>query len=79
MLLLDDEFLKTVDMTEDEMKLELAIWLYEKDKISLRKAARLAGLEWMGFSKILCERNIPTVRMTNEDFEKEISTVNSLL
>jgi predicted HTH domain antitoxin len=78
MLLLDDEFLKTVDMTENEMKLELAIWLYEKEKISLRKAARLAELEWIDFSKILCERNIPTVRMTNEDFEKEINTVNSL-
>ncbi len=79
MLLLDDEFLKAVEMTEEEIKLELAIWLYEKDKISLRKAARLAGMEWIVFCNILCERNIPTVRMTNEAFEKEINTVNSLL
>jgi predicted HTH domain antitoxin len=79
MLLLDDQFLKTVDMTENEIKLEFGIWLYEREKISLRKAARFAGLDWISFSKILCQRNIPTVRMTKEDFEKEISTVNSLL
>jgi predicted HTH domain antitoxin len=52
---------------------------YEKDKISLRKAARIADLEWIEFSEILFQRNIPTVKMTNEDFEKGVIMVNSLL
>ena len=79
MLVLDDEFVKDIHMLEQEIKLEFAIWLYEKDKISLRKAAKMAALPWLDFSEILCERNIPTVKMTDEDFKTEISTVNSLL
>ena len=39
----------------------------------------MAGLSWIDFSKILGERDIPTVKMTEEDFKTEISTVNSLL
>ena len=79
MLLLDDELVKAMNMSQNEIKLEFAIWLYEKDKVSLRKAAKLAGLDWLNLSKILCDRNIPTVKMTDEDLETEINTVKHLL
>lgn len=79
MLVLDDEFVKAADMTESELKLELAIWLYDANKVSLRKASKMASLHWLDFSKILSERNIPTVKTTEEDLEIEIKTVNSLL
>ncbi len=79
MLVLDDEFIKASAMSEEELRLEFAIWLYEKDKVSLRKGAKMSGLHWLDFSKVLCERNIPTVKMSDEDFKTEIETVNSLL
>jgi predicted HTH domain antitoxin len=79
MLVINDELVKELNMSEQEIKLEFAIRLYESDKISLRKAARIASLPWLGFSKILVQRNIPTVKMSNEEFETEVSTVNSLL
>ena len=79
MLVINDELVKELNMSEQEIKLEFAIWLYERDKISLRKAARIASLPWLDFSKILVQRNIPTVKMSNEEFETEVSTVNSLL
>ncbi len=78
MLVLDDELIKGMNMSEQEIKLEFAIWLYERDKISLRKAANLASLHWLDFSKILVQRNIPTVKMNNEEFETEVSIVNDL-
>ena len=78
MLLLEEDLEKIEEISDSELKLEIAILLYEKDKISLRKAAKMAGLSWIDFSEILCGRNIPTVRMTDEDFKTEISTVNSL-
>lgn len=79
MLVLDDDFVKEINMSEQEIKLEFAIWLYEIDKISLRKAAKIASLDWLDFSGILCERNIPTVKMSSEEFKTEIRTVRSLL
>ncbi len=79
MLVLDDEFVKASRMSGEELKLEFAIWLYEKEKVSLRKASKMAGLHWLDFSKILSERDIPTIRMTDEDLKNEINTVNRLL
>ena len=79
MLVLNDDLLKGINMSEREIKLEFAIWLYQSDKISLRKAAKIASLDWLDFSGILCERNIPTVKMNIEDFETEIKTIRSLL
>ncbi|MEP6948842.1 MAG: UPF0175 family protein [Ginsengibacter sp.] len=79
MLVLDDECVKAAEMPEEELKLEFAIWLFEKEKVSMRKAAATAGLYWLDFSKILSARNIPTIRMSDEDFQIEINTVNDLL
>lgn len=79
MLSLEDDIEEIEEISDPEMKLEIAILFYEKDKISLRKAAKIAGLPWLDFSKILVERNIPTVKMTDDDFKTEISTVNSLI
>ena len=79
MLVLDDEFVKAAEMPEEEIKLEFAIWLFEKEKVSMRKASVMAGLNWLDFSKILAERNIPTIRMSDEELQAEIKTVNNLL
>ncbi len=76
---LENDLKKIEGISDSELKLEIVILLYEKDKISLRKAAKMAGLHWLDFSEILCERNIPTVKMTNEEFKTEISTVKGLL
>ena len=78
MEVLENDLEKIEEISDSELKLEIAVLLYEKDKISLRKAAKMTGLSWLDFSEILCERNIPTVKMTDEDFKTEISTVNSL-
>ena len=79
MEVLENDLEKIGEISDSELKLEIAILLYEKNKISLRKAAKMAGLSWLNFSKILCERDIPTVKMTDEDFKTEINTVKYLL
>ena len=66
-------------MPEEEIKLEFAIWLFEKEKVFMRKAATMAGLHWLDFSKILSARNIPTIRMSDKEFQMEINTINNLL
>lgn len=79
MLVLDDEFVRAADMTEAELKLELAIILFAKEKVSSRKAAKLAGIPFLEFWNELAKRDIPLINMSEEDFQKEIETVNSLL
>lgn len=79
MLLVNDELIRDLNMTEQSIKLEFAIWLYETDKLSLRKAAKIVSMNWLEFSKILSERNITTIKMDEAEFEAEVRTVKSLL
>lgn len=76
---INEDLVKDIQMSEPELKLEFAIWLFETDKISLRKAAKVAKLDWEAFSQILNERDIPTVKMSDKEFEITVDTVNRLL
>ena len=58
MLVIDDIYLKAAGLSEQELKLEIAILLFERERLSLRKAAALAGLHWLDFMKILDDRKI---------------------
>ena len=58
MVLLEDTYLKATGYSEDELKLEVAVMLFAKEKLSLRKAASLAGVHWLEFMKELDRREI---------------------
>lgn len=59
MIVIEDSYIKASGYNEQELKLEIAIMLFEKEKLSLRKAAALAGLHWLDFMKKLDSRQIP--------------------
>jgi len=58
MIVIEDSYIKASGYNEQELKLEIAIMLFEKEKLSLRKAAALAGLHWLDFMKKLDSRQI---------------------
>ncbi|MDQ3683741.1 MAG: UPF0175 family protein [Bacteroidota bacterium] len=58
MLLIEDLYIKASGYSEQEFKLEIAVMLFEKERLSLRKAAALAGLHWLDFMKELDSRKI---------------------
>ena len=58
MIILEDSYIKETGYTEEELKLEIAVMLFEKEKLSLRKAAVVSGLHWLNFMKELDKRNI---------------------
>lgn len=43
MVLLDDELVKILEIPDSDLKLEIAILLFQKEKISSGKAAEIAG------------------------------------
>ena len=53
-----DEVLLATRMTREEIQLELAISLFQKEKLSFGKARELAGLDFWTFQQILGSRNI---------------------
>ena len=58
MIVLDDPYIRATGYSEEELKLEIGVMLFVKEKLSLRKAATLAGLHWLTFMKELDRRKI---------------------
>lgn len=58
MIVLEDSYVRATGYTEEELKIEIAVMLFEKEKLSLRKAASMAGLRWLDFMRELDKRKI---------------------
>jgi len=59
-------------------RLELAIALYERDVLSLGLAAKAAGLSYGQMVDELSRRQIPVVRYSVEDLDRELAYVRTL-
>jgi predicted HTH domain antitoxin len=69
-----DEVLASSGLTEDEMKWELAIALFQAERLTLAQAARLAGQAQLEFQKMLASRRIP-IHYGIEELEEDLRTV----
>ena len=59
-------------------RLELAVTLYERDVLSLGLAAKVAGLSYSRMIDELGRRQIPVVRYSVEDLDRELDYVRTL-
>ena len=57
-IIIDDELLEAAHMSEPEIKLELAILLYQRERLTLGQAARLAGLPQVRMRHALAARGL---------------------
>ena len=62
-LTIDDETLARVDLPEDQLRLEIAVMLRDKDKLDWRPAAKLAGVDLGTFLDVLKDRGVPMVHV----------------
>jgi predicted HTH domain antitoxin len=69
---------KSVDEFSQELKLWSAISLYEHGKLSLAKAASLAGFHRYDFENILSGMGIPISNLSIDDVLKDIETLEAL-
>jgi predicted HTH domain antitoxin len=64
--------LPDMNINNEELRLLLAIKLFEEKKVSLGKASEIAGYTEKAFSEILLKRRISPVRYEDIDLKKEI-------
>jgi predicted HTH domain antitoxin len=76
-ILISDDIIQATKMTERELKLEIAIMLFEKDKISIGKARRLAEMNVLEFQKELAQRNI-YIHYDVAELEEDIKTLQEM-
>lgn len=61
-----------------EVRLELAVCLFDRDQISVGVAARIAGLPLNDMLNELSKREIPVVRYDDAEFKEEMKHANAL-
>ena len=62
-------------MTEQELRIELAILLFQQGKLSFGKAREMAEMDFWSFQQLLGSRSIP-VHYDQDDFDKEVATIS---
>jgi predicted HTH domain antitoxin len=73
-VVIPDEILYTTRMTAAELMQEVALLLYQKDKLTLGQASRLAGMSQLQFQFLLASRQIP-VHYDVAEFEADLKTL----
>ena len=65
------EVVHVARMTPDELRCELAVYLFQQGKLSFGKAREVAGMTAWAFQQLLGSRSIP-VHYGIEDYEQDL-------
>ena len=76
-VLIPDDILQAAHMTEAELTQEIAVLLFQREKLTLGQASRLAGINRLQFQHLLASRDIP-VHYDRIDFEEDLKTLEGL-
>ena len=75
-LTISNEFLQTAKMSEAELKLEIAIILFQQEKITLGTASQFAGINQLEFQRVLGNRKI-SIHYGIEDLHQDLQTLKA--
>ncbi len=56
-----------------EVRTSYALWLYQRARVTLAKAAELAGVDLYDFMKICKENQIPVIDISPEELQAELN------
>ena len=73
-LTIPDDVIRTSGFSEQELLLEVIVMLFQRKKISIGKASRLAGMTLRQFQHELATQKI-SVHYDVEDFEKDLQNL----
>lgn len=76
-VIISDEILQSTRLTAEEMRQEIAVLLFQREKLSLGQASRLAELPQWQFQALLASRQIP-LHYDTSDFEADVQTLRDI-
>jgi len=71
------EVIHAARLKPEELKRELAVLLFQQERLSFGKAREMAGMTVWAFQHLLASRDIP-VHYSLEDYEEDLSTLKEL-
>jgi predicted HTH domain antitoxin len=76
-LTIPDEVLAAAHMTELDLKRELALTLFQQERLTLGRASGLAGMSQREFQRLLADRHIP-IHYGVEEFKQDLETLRQM-
>ena len=76
-VIVPDEILTATRMNETEMRQEIAVMLFQREKLTLAQASRFANMHRVAFQHLLASRRIP-IHYGVEDFEQDIQNLREI-
>lgn len=70
-LVIPDEILQAVRMSASELRQEIAVMLFQKEKFTLGQASKWAEMNQLDFQRLLASRKIP-VHYDVDEFEEDM-------
>ncbi len=71
------DLVQATRMSETELMQEIAIMLFEKEKLTLGQASKMANMGQLQFQHLLSSRQIP-IHYDVEEFEEDLKTLTEL-
>ena len=68
---ISDEVLTAAQISEPELKQELALTLFQRERLTLAQARRLAEMTQLAFQALLADRRIP-IHYGVEEFREDV-------
>lgn len=75
-VVIPDETLQAARLSPEELKRELALLLYQQDRLTLGQASQLAAMSQASFQHLLASREIP-VHYDEAEFEADLHALDS--
>ena len=73
-IVIPDEIIRSTRLTMAELQQELAIVLFQREKLTLGQASQLAGMNQWQFQQLLASRHIP-LHYDVAEFEADLQTL----
>ena len=69
---------QAVPEIRQEMRTSYALWLYQQERVTLAKAAELAGLDLYDFMVACKDNGVPVIKLSREQLLEELSGFQSV-
>lgn len=76
-LIVPGNILQELKITPSELLIDLAVYLYDSEKLSIGQAKKLAGLTQIAFQKELSKRDV-LIKYDIEDLETDLKNLSFL-
>ncbi|MBO1350071.1 MAG: UPF0175 family protein [Hormoscilla sp. GUM202] len=76
-VVIDNEIIERIGMSETELKREIAIYLFREKKLTIGRASEFAGMNLIQFRRLLASRRI-SLGYGVREFREDIKTLQEM-